>query len=172
MVACTVAGTDSDRLFLSFPRGNSVGCNQHRATPTMESERRKPLLGRCLGAGFHCVFRRLFSVLLLTADNRRLHQQPATVARFRALGTETRRSHCEFPVFLCPCSERVIYAVTYFPVSSTRLAMLSCSAITLTGSCFARRRTIAIWVRSMSPSATSAITFFAAASSFANAPSR
>src|ERR1039458_1986778 len=40
-------------------------------------------------------------------------------------------------------SVTMFYAVTYFPVSSTRLAMLSCSAITLTGSCFARRRTIA-----------------------------
>jgi len=80
------------------------------------------------------------------------------------------------PVFLCanfsPCLRGEGYAVTYFPVSSNRLAIFSCSAMTFSGSCFARRRTIAIWVRSMSPSATAATTFFAAASSFVKAPSR
>src|SRR5277367_4554112 len=64
------------------------------------------------------------------------------------------------------------YDVTYLPVSSTRLAIFSCNAMMFTGSCLARRRTIAIWVRSMSPSATAATTFFADASSRLNAPSR
>ena len=66
----------------------------------------------------------------------------------------------------CLCGEGRHYTVTYLPVSSTRAATCSCRPITLTGSSFTSRRTMAIWVRSMSPSATAAITFLAAASSF------
>jgi len=79
---------------------------------------------------------------------------------------------CLFLFALSGCCSSGFYAVTYLPVSSTRLAIFSCSAITFTGSCFTRRRTIAICVRSMSPSATAATTFLAAASSLPNAPSR
>ncbi len=60
----------------------------------------------------------------------------------------------------------------YLPASIVLVATCSCRPITLAGSCFASRRKIAIAVRSISPSATSARTFRAAASMRGIAPEK
>lgn len=70
------------------------------------------------------------------------------------------------------CCQPRFYAMTYLPASITLCATCCCTEMTSTGSCFESRRRMAIWVRSMSPSATAAMTFLAAASRRAMAPAR
>jgi len=57
----------------------------------------------------------------------------------------------------------------YRPAATTCRAICRPSAMVSAGSCLASRRTIAIWVRNMSPSATAATTFLAASSTVATA---
>ena len=61
------------------------------------------------------------------------------------------------------------YPSVYFPRSMIFCAICWRSSIVLNSSCFARRRRMASWVRSISPSATAAMIFFAAASTFSKA---
>src|SRR5258706_8207642 len=58
------------------------------------------------------------------------------------------------------------YSCEYFPVSIILTAICCRNATVLNGSNFASRRTMASCVRSISPSATAAEMFFAAASTF------
>src|ERR1700722_17270758 len=61
------------------------------------------------------------------------------------------------------------YAKVYLPRSIVFCAICRRRAMVLNGSCLDSLRTMASWVRSISPSATSAMTFLAAASIFSNA---
>ncbi len=108
------------------------------------------------------------------------HRDSCTRGRGRKNKTNHRghgghRGFAEFLcVPLCPLWFRSswFYASVYFPRSITFCAICCRSSMVLNGSYFASRRRIASCVRSMSPSATAAITFCAADSTFSIACDR
>jgi hypothetical protein len=118
---------------------------------------------RATGAVWGKLFQVEFSRFLEVGDGLFDSLTLADRANFRAVG------NVQVAFFVFAPRPSILYANWYFPASIVFCAICWRSAIVLNGSCLDNRRTIANCVRSMSPSATSAMTFLAAASTFSRA---